>query len=272
MRITQGTFSFLPDLTDAQIALQIDYCLDKGWASASNTPTTRIRATPTGRCSATRCSTCATRPASCSNSTAAARPSRTTTSALTAFDSTHGTESVVMSLHRQPARRRAGLPPGAQEGAGPHDALQHRELRGAGAARRRDATERRQSAMNDARTAAAPPRRTRCSRPRASARRARPTRPRAGRPGAGEGPHPRHRRAAADRQAARRAGPAPRAAVAAHVLHRQPRHRQDHRGAAHGASPATARLCAQGPPGRGDARRPGRPVHRPHRAEDARGR
>ena len=32
MRITQGTFSFLPDLTDAQITKQIEYCLDKGWA------------------------------------------------------------------------------------------------------------------------------------------------------------------------------------------------------------------------------------------------
>jgi ribulose-bisphosphate carboxylase small chain len=32
MRITQGTFSFLPDLTDAQISTQIDYCLGKGWA------------------------------------------------------------------------------------------------------------------------------------------------------------------------------------------------------------------------------------------------
>lgn len=34
MRITQGTFSFLPDLTDDQITRQIDYCLDKGWALA----------------------------------------------------------------------------------------------------------------------------------------------------------------------------------------------------------------------------------------------
>ena len=32
MRITQGTFSFLPDLTEAQITKQIDYCLDKGQA------------------------------------------------------------------------------------------------------------------------------------------------------------------------------------------------------------------------------------------------
>lgn len=34
MRITQGSFSFLPDLTDQQIARQIDYCLGKGWAMA----------------------------------------------------------------------------------------------------------------------------------------------------------------------------------------------------------------------------------------------
>jgi ribulose-bisphosphate carboxylase small chain len=34
MRITQGTFSFLPDLTDAQIRAQIDYCLANHWAVA----------------------------------------------------------------------------------------------------------------------------------------------------------------------------------------------------------------------------------------------
>jgi ribulose-bisphosphate carboxylase small chain len=32
MRITQGCFSFLPDLADAQIRAQVQYCLDKGWA------------------------------------------------------------------------------------------------------------------------------------------------------------------------------------------------------------------------------------------------
>ncbi len=32
MRITQGTFSFLPDLTDEEIEAQIDYALGKGWA------------------------------------------------------------------------------------------------------------------------------------------------------------------------------------------------------------------------------------------------
>jgi len=32
MRITQGTFSFLPDLTDPQIASQIEYCIKNGWS------------------------------------------------------------------------------------------------------------------------------------------------------------------------------------------------------------------------------------------------
>jgi ribulose-bisphosphate carboxylase small chain len=32
MRITQGCFSFLPDLTDEQITAQIEYCLRNDWA------------------------------------------------------------------------------------------------------------------------------------------------------------------------------------------------------------------------------------------------
>ncbi len=32
MRITQGTFSFLPDFTDDQIRAQVQYCLDNKWA------------------------------------------------------------------------------------------------------------------------------------------------------------------------------------------------------------------------------------------------
>ncbi|HET7756639.1 MAG TPA: ribulose bisphosphate carboxylase small subunit [Steroidobacteraceae bacterium] len=32
MRLTQGAFSFLPDLSDAQIRDQVQYCLDHGWA------------------------------------------------------------------------------------------------------------------------------------------------------------------------------------------------------------------------------------------------
>jgi ribulose-bisphosphate carboxylase small chain len=32
MRITQGAFSFLPDLTDDEIRAQLEYCLDHKWA------------------------------------------------------------------------------------------------------------------------------------------------------------------------------------------------------------------------------------------------
>ena len=32
MRVTQGCFSFLPDLTDDQILTQVQYCIDQGWA------------------------------------------------------------------------------------------------------------------------------------------------------------------------------------------------------------------------------------------------
>src|SRR5438105_6657996 len=32
MRVTQGTFSFLPDLSAVQIRAQIEYCLNNKWA------------------------------------------------------------------------------------------------------------------------------------------------------------------------------------------------------------------------------------------------
>ena len=32
MRITQGTFSYLPDFTDEEIKAEVRYCLDNGWA------------------------------------------------------------------------------------------------------------------------------------------------------------------------------------------------------------------------------------------------
>lgn len=34
MRLTQGQFSFLPDLTDEEITKQVQYALDEGWAVA----------------------------------------------------------------------------------------------------------------------------------------------------------------------------------------------------------------------------------------------
>ena len=32
MHITQGCFSFLPELTDDEIRTQVQYCIDQGWA------------------------------------------------------------------------------------------------------------------------------------------------------------------------------------------------------------------------------------------------
>ena len=32
MKLRQGTFSFLPDLTDSEIHTQVQYCIDNGWA------------------------------------------------------------------------------------------------------------------------------------------------------------------------------------------------------------------------------------------------
>jgi ribulose-bisphosphate carboxylase small chain len=32
VRLTQGAFSFLPDLTDEQIKLQVEFCISKGWS------------------------------------------------------------------------------------------------------------------------------------------------------------------------------------------------------------------------------------------------
>jgi ribulose-bisphosphate carboxylase small chain len=34
MKVTQGQFSFLPDLTDDEITMQIDYALSNGWSLA----------------------------------------------------------------------------------------------------------------------------------------------------------------------------------------------------------------------------------------------
>ncbi|MDD3764591.1 MAG: ribulose bisphosphate carboxylase small subunit [Nevskiales bacterium] len=37
MRLTQGAFSFLPDLSDDEIRAQVDYGLERGWAWAIET-------------------------------------------------------------------------------------------------------------------------------------------------------------------------------------------------------------------------------------------
>jgi len=63
MRVTQGAFSFLPDLTDQQIQAQVEYCFaTTGPVSVEYTDDIHPRNTY-WRCSACRCSTCAMRPA-----------------------------------------------------------------------------------------------------------------------------------------------------------------------------------------------------------------
>ncbi len=60
MRIKQGTFSTLPDLTDDEIKKQIQYCLENGWSVSVEFTDDPIPATSTrrGEC---RCSTPRTR-------------------------------------------------------------------------------------------------------------------------------------------------------------------------------------------------------------------
>jgi ribulose-bisphosphate carboxylase small chain len=100
MRITQGAFSFLPDLTDDEISKQLDYCLNNGWAvSIEHTDDPHPRNTywdmwgapmfdlvdPAG---------IMTELAECR----AANPQRYIR--INAFDSTHGVETVASSADR----------------------------------------------------------------------------------------------------------------------------------------------------------------------------
>jgi ribulose-bisphosphate carboxylase small chain len=79
-RLTQGQFSFLPDLTDAEITLQIQYGLDKGYAwSVEYTDDPHPRNTYWEMFGMPM--TCATPPACWPNSLPAARRFPVTTSA-----------------------------------------------------------------------------------------------------------------------------------------------------------------------------------------------
>lgn len=98
MRITQGTYSFLPDLSDEQIVRQVDHALSKGWAiGIEHTDDPHPRNTywemhGNPMFDVRDAAGVMLELASCRKTW----PERYIR--LTAFDSTHGTESVVLSF------------------------------------------------------------------------------------------------------------------------------------------------------------------------------
>jgi Ribulose bisphosphate carboxylase small subunit len=63
MQITQGTFSYLPPLTDEQITAQIQYSIDNSWSVQVEFTDDPTRATCTGTCGDCPCSSSRTPPA-----------------------------------------------------------------------------------------------------------------------------------------------------------------------------------------------------------------
>ncbi len=118
MRITQGTFSFLPELTDEQITAQLQYALDRGWAlGVEYTDDPHPRNTYWDMFGMPMFDL-----ADAAGALAQVRQCRASFPRhyirVTAFDSTHGTESVVLSfiVNRPPDEPGFGLV--RQEGTG----------------------------------------------------------------------------------------------------------------------------------------------------------
>lgn len=118
MRITQGTFSFLPELTDEQITAQLQYALDRGWAlGVEYTDDPHPRNTYWDMFGMPMFDL-----ADAAGALAQVRQCRASFPRhyirVTAFDSTHGTESVVLSfiVNRPPDEPGFGLV--RQEGPG----------------------------------------------------------------------------------------------------------------------------------------------------------
>src|SRR5262249_4468023 len=118
MRITQGTFSFLPPLSDEQILKQLAYCLDRGWAIGveyTDDPHPRntyweMHGMPMFDLRV---------PAGVMLEIQACRDAFPEHySRVTAFDSTHGTESVVLSFIVNRPSNEPGFGLVRQEGPG----------------------------------------------------------------------------------------------------------------------------------------------------------
>ena len=214
MRITQGAFSFLPDLTDDEIRMQLEYCLDHGWAvSVEYTDDPHPRNTYWEMWGLPMFDLADAAGIMDEIHAVPRDPSATPTSASPRSTPPRGVESVALSFIVQRPADEPGFRLERQEGPGRRAALQHRVLRrrarpGGRALwhRRRDTDDARDTG---AVTPAAPATidlaaRVRGLGHRRGARRARP-RPRGAR--AGEAPRPRDRRAAARRARARPRGP-----------------------------------------------------------------
>ena len=103
MRITQGAFSFLPDLTDAEIRAQVDYALVARLGLLGRAHRRRASAQHLlGHVGTADVRLEGRRRACCSRSTPAARRIPNHYIKVNAFDSTRGVESMVLSfiVHR----------------------------------------------------------------------------------------------------------------------------------------------------------------------------
>ena len=289
MSLTQGQFSFLPDLTDEQIEAQINYALGNDWAiMVEYTDDPHPRNTYWDMWSPPMFDLDE------SEADVAMRDVNACREALphlymkvVAYDRSLGRQTPALSFIVNRPEDEPGFRLERQES---HDRMIRYTIHSyAGSTRRRASAMaaragswRRSSASPRARRTASrqtdgtdarnPAREALPGRGRRRRRRGRAggARPRPGRPRARQEAHPRDRGAPGDRQAASRGRARVVTPVAAHELHRQPRHRQDDRRAADGGDPPSARLHRQAERGLRHARRPRRPVRRPHRAQDAR--
>ena len=259
MRITQGTFSFLPDLTDEQIAAQIRYALDHGWAmSVEHTDDPHPR-NPYWEMWGTPLFDLATEQAG-RRAARGARLPRGAPGRLRQADRLRLEQAGARrprSASSSTGRRRSRA--SASTGPRPTTASQRYRLHPYAADGRWQVP-----GWADRR----PERTVGADVTTSTSRRPRPARPRAHRARAGQDADPRDRGAAGRRPPAPRGRPDRGPADAAHVVHRQPGHRQDDGRDADGRHPPPPRLHRAQPRRRGHARRPGRPVRRAHRAED----